>query len=299
LIKKQFLLLLIIIGVPTLAVAGSVSSSFIFLRVGCGSRPVALSEAVTASSTDITTAFYNPAALNSFAGNNQVAFMYNSYFKDVSQGFLAAGFKMKNRVIGLYISSGNISNIDRRGDVPTPDPLGQFEENNLFAAGLYAQKIGRVNLGLAFKYAYEKIDYGSADAAMIDVGGQMPVTGEFTAGLALKNIGSKPKFVDTSYDLPRDYRFGLSYKPTKFQGRLECLSDLVLSNDSRPKYNFGIEYSDQKFYAIRAGYGFPYDSRSISLGGGLNYHQFKIDYAFVPYKHDLGNTHRFTLIATF
>jgi hypothetical protein len=285
---------------PAIAIANSVSSSFIFLRVGCGSRPVALSEAVTASSSDITTAYYNPAALNSFTGNNQVAFMYNSYFQDVSQGFLSAGFKMNgNRALGFYLASGNIANIDRRGDVPTPDPLGQFDENNLLAAGLFAQKIGPVNTGLALKYAYEKIDYASAKAIMIDIGGQMPLTDELTAGLALKNLGTKPKFVDTSYDLPRDYRLGLSYKPIKFQGHLECLSDLVVANDSRPKYNFGVEYADQKLYAIRAGYGFPYDSRSISLGGGLNYKQFKFDYAFVPYKHDLGSTHRFTVLAAF
>jgi hypothetical protein len=296
---KKLVTIMFICGLPGLIFANSAGSSFTFLRIGCGSRPVALSEAVTASATDITSAFYNPAALNSFTGNNQVAFMYSTYFQDVSQGFLAAGFKMKSSALGLYVASGNISNIDRRGDVPTPDPLGQFEENNLYAAGLYARRIGPVNAGLALKYAYEKIDYGSAKAVMIDLGGQMALTSEITAGLALKNLGSKPKFVDTAYDLPRDYRLGLSYKPVKFQSRIECLADLVLANESRPKYNFGVEYGDQKLYAIRAGYGFPYDSRSISLGGGLNYKQFKFDYAFVPYKHDLGNTHRFTLVACF
>lgn len=270
-----------------------------FLRIGCGSRPVALSEAVTASSTDITTAFYNPAALNSFTGNNQVAFMYNTYFQDVSQGFLAAGFKTKSGALGFYVQSGTIPDIDRRGDVPTPEPLGKFEENNLYAAGLYARKIGPVNTGLTLKYAYEKIDYGSANAVMVDIGGQLPINSELTTGLAIKNLGSKPKFIDTAFNLPRDYRFGFSYKPTGFQSRLECLADLVLANDSRPKYNFGAEYSDQKLYAVRAGYGFQYDSRDISFGGGLYYKQFKFDYAFVPYKHDLGNTHRFTVIANF
>lgn len=296
---SKLLTALLIWAFPSLAIASSVSSSFMFLRIGCGSRPVALSEAVTASSTDITTAFYNPAALNSFNGNNQVAFMYNTYFQDVSQGYLSAGFKTKSGALGFYIESGTIPDIDRRGDVPTPEPLGTFEENNLYAAGLYARRIGPINTGLALKYAYEKIDYGSANAVMADIGGQMPITTELTAGLALKNLGSKPKFVDTAFDLPRDYRLGLSYKPIKFESRLECLTDLVLADDSRPKYNFGIEYGDQKLYAIRAGYGFPYDSRNVSFGGGLYYKQFKFDYAFVPYKHDLGNTHRFTVIASF
>ena len=134
---------------------------------------------------------------------------------------------------------------------------------------------------------------------MMDIGGQMPINSELTAGLSFKNLGSKPKFVDTAFDLPRDYRLGLAYKPIKFESRLECLTDLVLADDSRPKYNFGIEYGDHKLYAVRVGYGFPYDSRSVSLGGGLYYKQFKFDYAFVPYKHDLGNTHRFTVIANF
>jgi hypothetical protein len=296
---NKLLATLLILALPSLVTASSVSSSFMFLRIGCGSRPVALSEAVTASATDITTAFYNPAALNSFNGNNQVAFMYNTYFQDVSQGFLAAGFKIKSGALGFYVESGTIPDIDRRGDTPTSEPLGQFDENNLHAAGLYATKIGPVNVGVAFKYAYEKIDYGSANAVMADIGGQMPINSVLTGGLSFKNLGSKPKFVDTAYNLPRDYRLGLAYKPIKFENRLECLADLVLADDSRPKYHFGIEYGDNKLYAIRAGYGFPYDSRSISLGGGLNYKKFKFDYAFVPYKHDLGNTHRFTVVANF
>lgn len=289
-----------LVAFPLVLSADHGSSSFVFLRVGAGSRPVALSEAVTASATDVTTAFYNPAALVSFDGNNQIAFMYNSYFKDVSFGFLAAGFKLKkNRAIGLYVASGKVANIERRGDIPSLEPMGNFDENNLFAAVLFAQKINRFSLGLAFKYAYEKIDFGSANAFMIDLGGQASLSDEITAGLAFKHIGTKPKFIDKSYQLPREYRMGLSYKPGTFKNRLECLAEGILFNDSRPKYNFGLEYGDNRIYALRIGYGVLYDSRGFTLGGGLIYRQFKFDYAFVPYKHDLGNAHRFTLTATF
>jgi hypothetical protein len=298
-LKNKLLIigLAIVIALPAILMAQAGSSSFVFLRVGGGSRPIALSEAVTASGTDITTAFYNPAALMSF--DNQISLMYNQYFKDVSQGFLAAGFKKADYAIGGYISTGTVDDFERRGDVPTPDPLGKFSEDNFYMAMIYSRQIQQIKLGLALKYAYENIDYGSANAFMVDLGAQMPVYKEITAGISFKHLGTKPKFLAKSYSLPKEYRFGLSYRPKALKEKVEILADGIVFQDSRPKYNFGLEYTDLKVFAVRAGYGIPYDSRGLTLGGGLFYRQFRFDYAFVPYKNDLGNTHRFTLTAAF
>lgn len=293
------ILLTLSLTVPNMAIASAGRSSFIFLRIGSGSRPAALAEAVTASGDDITSAFYNPALLQTFSGKRQAVFMYNSYFNDVSQNYLGLAFKDNNLAIGGYLSLGKVADFERRDDVPSITPLGNFDENNFIGALIISYGITRVDVGIALKYAYEKIDYSSASAVMVDGGVRTDLNHEVAIGAAVKNIGTRPKFESESYSLPNEYRLGLSYQPTFFQRAVEFTADAVFYRDIDPKYNFGAEYRHEQYFALRAGYGADYDSRGLSIGGGLLYRTFRFDYAFVVYKNDLGNAHRFTVVAGF
>jgi len=298
--KSAVLAILIFLfsAIPELALASAGSSGFIFLRISAGSRPASMGEAVTASGNDITSAFYNPALLRSFEGKNQVVFMYNSYFKDVTQNYLALASKGKNYSLGGYLALGRVAEFERWIN-PDTVSLGTFEENNFIGALSFSYSFNKIDLGLSCKYAYEKIDYRSTGAYMIDAGVFMPINKEFSAGIAVKNLGNKVKFITESYSLSREFRAGLSYKPIYFQQSLELVSDVVFYSDIDTKVNFGAEYKFNRSFALRAGYGIGYDSRGISFGGGVFYRQFKFDYAFVGYKNDLGSTHRFTVGAVF
>lgn len=291
-------LVLLIAATPGLALGSAGSSSFTFLRVSAGSRPAALAEAVTASGIDVTSAFYNPALLRSFKGNNQAAFMYNSYLVDVTQNYLALASKNGKFAFGGYLSLGKVADIERW---TSPDTVseGTFDENNFIGALGISYGCKNIDLGLSVKYAYEKIDYASASAFMIDAGIYIPVTGELNAGASIKNIGSEPKFELESYPLPKEYRLGLSYKPVFLQHMVEFLADAVFYSDIDTKFNFGAEYIHKQYFALRTGYGIGYDSRGISFGGGVFYRQFTFDYAYVGYSNNLGDTHRFTVGANF
>lgn len=284
--------------IPELSFASAGSSSFVFLRISSGSRPAALSEAVTASGTDISSSFYNPALLRSFEGNNQAVFMHNSYFQDVSQNFLSLATKSKKYSLGGYLWLGNVKDFERRTN-PSADPEGLFDENHFVSSFSFAYDFDYLDFGLSLKYAYEKIDYTSASAVMIDAGIYAPITDELSAGAAIKNMGNKPKFESESFPLPKEYRLGLSYKPMYLKQMVEILADAVSYSDTDSKINFGAEYNHKQYFSLRAGYGIGWDSRGVSFGGGLFYNQYKFDYAFVNYKNDLGNTHRFTLVAGF
>jgi hypothetical protein len=286
------------LAVTGITPASAGNSSFTFLRLGTGSRPAALAEAVTASGADITSAFYNPSLLNAFDGKNQVVFMHNSYFSDITENYLALASRGRQVAIGGYLILGRVEDFERRTG-PDPEPSGTFDENNFVGAVTYARRFDNINVGLAFKYAYEKIDYASAGAVMFDFGLHTPLTDEISVGGAVKNIGTKPKFLIEAFELPREIRIGFAYKPNYFQRKLELLGDAAFYSDIDTKVNLGAEYAMGQYFNLRAGYGIGYDSRGISLGGGLFYRQFKFDYAFVGYKNDLGNAHRFTLAATF
>jgi len=296
--RKFIITAIITLALHGIALASAGSSSFTFLRLASGSRPVALAEAVTASGAEITSAFYNPALLNTIDGKNQVVFMHNSYFSDITENYLALASRGEKAAIGGYLILGKVADIERRTG-PDPEPSGTFDEDNFVGAITYARRIDNINLGVTFKYAYEKIDYASASAVMFDLGLQMPLTEEISIGGAVKNFGTKPKFQQEAFELPREIRVGLAYRPNYFRQRLELLGDGVFYSDIDTKVNLGVEYTLGQYYALRAGYGAGYDSRGLSLGGGLFYRHFKFDYAFVNYKNDLGNAHRFTLTATF
>lgn len=286
------------IGLTAVIYADAGSSSFAFLRIGNGSRPAALAEAVTASPGDITSAFYNPALLGGFKGVNQIAFMHNQYFNDVTLDYLAFAGKHDFFTIGGYLALGGVNGFERR-DHPDTIASGEFGEDNFVAAASLSYDFGVASAGLNLKYAYEKIDYASASAVMFDAGVETPLTEEATVGAAIKNIGSKPRFGGQNYPLSREFRAGFSYRPLYLQQRVTFLADGVAYNDLDSKLNFGAEYNYEQYFALRAGYGTGYDSRRISLGGGIFYRNFVFDYAFVAYKNDIGNAHRFTVIATF
>lgn len=289
---------IVLLMIPSLAFADAGESSFRFLGVGVGSRPAALAEAMTAASGEITSAFYNPALLNTFHGNNQIAFMHNKYFIDHNQNYLAVANKTSTYAVGGYVVLGGVNDLERRTG-PSENPDGTFDENYFIGALTYARTISWFDIGFSAKYAYEKIDYADASSIMFDAGIYGRVNEEISLGAAVRNIGTEPEFSDVSFPLSQEYRLGAAYKPLMLEHKVEIFVDGVLFSDLEPKVNFGAEYNHKNYFLLRGGYGVGYDSRGLSLGGGIAYRQFNFDYAFVGFTNDLGNAHRFTLIASF
>ena len=224
--------------------------------------------------------------------------MYNSYFGDVSQNYLSLAAKGEKLSLGGYLWLGRVSDIERRQG-PSQNPSGTFSENHFIGAFGAAYDMGYFYCGLLLKYAYEKIDYASANAVMADIGVYRPIGKEITFGAAVRNLGGRLAFISEKFPLPREYRFGLAYRPLFLKKNVEILADAVFPKDMDSKFNFGAEYTYAGVFSLRAGYGTGWDSRGISFGGGIFYRQFRFDYALVSYKNGLGSAHRFTLIADF
>ena len=151
--KKILLTIVLIVGVSSALFGDAGKSAFTFLRIAPGSRPAALAEAVTASGGDVTSAFYNPALLRSLDSRNQVAFMYNAYFVDVSQNYLGFASKGKKSAIGAYMVLGGVPDLERR-DLPSDNPSGNFDESYFSGAFNYAYSFDKFDLGLNLKCCY-------------------------------------------------------------------------------------------------------------------------------------------------
>jgi hypothetical protein len=298
---KNTILIAAIVIFPLTLWAQSGSTSFDFLLIGSSSRAAAMAESYTAVGGDAASFYFNPATLQQ-SSRTQISLMHISYLNDVTQeNFnLVSGSESFRFGLGFYY--GQTANIERRSTTPTDDPLGTFDEHNFTASFGWAIPISdKLNFGNTLKWAYQKIDLDDASAFALDFGATYALKSNIELGAAIRNLGTKPKFISEKFDLPREFRLGGAYKAvdgTPLAGSL-IAADIVLPHwgDQDLKFNLGGEYVYQKLISLRAGYGTGYESKGFSIGGGINYRNYTFDYAYVPSKHNLRDMHRLTFRA--
>jgi len=295
-IKKTFTILFLLYSVSFAEVGGS---SFEFLLVGAGSRASAMGEAFSAVSGDVGAPYFNPASAG-VMNSSEISFAHLVYLEDASIEQLSALTHSGNLRLGLGMSIGQVADFERRDDRPSSEPLGTFDEHNFAFSIFWAYPISpRWSIGNTLKFAYEKLDYGSATAFGTDLGVFYTFDPQIAFGASIRNLGTKPKFISKSYDLPREFRLGFSYRgaPGSHLDGVLLAADYILPKwgNGDSKLNFGGEYNYDNFVFFRSGYNLGYDSRSFALGGGLAYRIYFIDYAYVIFRHNLSDTHRITM----
>jgi hypothetical protein len=72
----------------------------------------------------------------------------------------------------------------------------------------------------------------------------------------------------------------------------------VFPRGTNAKTGWGVERQFRNLF-LRAGYQTGHDEKNFAFGMGVEYRKFRLDYAFVPYQSDLGNAHRFGIVADF
>lgn len=272
-------------------------SAFEFMLLDSGSRAASMGEAFTALSGDVGAPYFNPATAALLTGH-EVSFAHIAYLRDVSIEEFAVVSASNNFRFGGSLSLGKVSDIERRDTTPSGSPLGTFDEHNVTASFFWGiPATDKLSIGNSLKFAYEKLDLQDASALAVDLGGLYSLTKEISVGASLRNFGTRPKFVDTGFDLPMELRLGVSYQKGDSYPVYTLAADYIKPEwgDKSSKLNVGGEYNYQNLAYLRAGGFFGYDSRTLSVGGGISYRNYNFDYAFVPTKHNLGNTHRLTL----
>ena len=75
--------------------------------------------------------------------------------------------------------------------------------------------------------------------------------------------------------------------------------DVVKPRDDDSKVHLGGEAGLHQTLKLRAGYQIGYDEKTLSFGMGVEFRNYAINYAFVPYKSDLGDVHYVSLDVQF
>lgn len=290
------LLFVFLLFSPTLSQAhpNSGTSGLAFLKFGVGARPVAMGEAFVGLSDDVNALYWNPGGLRRLEGT-EITFMHNRWFQDISYEFFGAGRGFGSHSLGVSLALNTVGDILYYEDRPTTKPLGAFSSHDFFLGLTYARTLQeKLDLGITWRWVYEKIHTNTAKGWAVDLGGIYRFTDWMSLGTTLQNLGPKLKFISQSFPLPTIFRAGIGLSSPHLSPSPLFTFDLVKPRDNGLALHLGAEYTLLDALSLRAGYQTGYEEKSFSTGFGLKYRNYGIDYAWVPYGSDLGNTHRFS-----
>ena len=283
--------------------AGVGTTGATFLKLGVGSRPVAMGEAYVAVADDVNALYWNPAGLAGIK-DRQVSFVHTEWIQSIRYEYLGYCQPLLGGVLGASGTFLWIDGIERRS-ADTLTPEGWIVARDLAATVSYGKTLQeKLDLGATLKIIYQQLDDKSATGVAFDLGVLYKLGKEkWTLGAALQNLGYESAFISEASSLPMNLKMGVSNK--YLDDKLTVAGDFNYGiMDSVWSVGGGIDWWVHPMFAVRGGY--KYNSAISSLGplagltvgAGFKINVLNIDYAFVPYG-DLGYTHRISLLAKF
>lgn len=283
------------------------TSSFSFLKINTGARPVAMGGAFTGMADDEATLYYNPAGITAVTSNRYLL-EYHNYFMDLQSGAAAVVHPLSEKKFLAfqlsYLNYGDFTETNTAGTV-----TGTFSGGDLQFAGTYAMVVKPyLSVGATMKFLYEKVQEFSATGMAFDIGAKYTSNrGRYTGGIMVQNLGVQLSGLGEKKDkLPMVLRLGGGARP---QGlNMLIAGDIIVPTDNRAELAIGAEYLRLKPLYLRLGYntfgsnyqveGSSKNWTGISMGVGFDIKRMQISYAYSPAA-DLGESHRITLTGGF
>ncbi len=278
------------------AEAGAGTTAANFLRIGQGARGAAMGEAQTAVTEDVNAAYWNPAGLSDLR-YQELSFMHYALVDGVRYQQATYAKPTPNRgtfAVGLNILDyGQINGYDQGGT-----PTGGVNAKNTLLFGSWGRRISEkspLSAGLSFKYLQSDLAGYKATAPMFDFGALYPIESGRLRGLHLaatiRNVGPDIQYDQTGSPLPEEFVLGAGF--SALGGNLVVDMDAISPKDQNAYFATGLEYRVFELMRLRVGYNglSNFVGNGITYGMGLQFTQWNIDYAYVPYG-DLGNTNR-------
>jgi len=278
----RIVLILVLIGLSTTGWArepyrvGTTTASFLEIGIGAGN---AMGDAVVASVSDLSAAYWNPAGL-AWMEESQAMFMYQPWVVDVSSAYAGFGLVLPRvgtlgfSVFGLSYGDIDVTTMDYQEGTGE-----QYTAYDYAFAFSYARKlVNWFSFGANAKFVQSKIWHSSASAMAVDLG-VMVQTHFFSPtkkqidglkiGMSIANYGSRMRFdgydllfpvdIDESangnfqnlqgkykmedWELPLVFRVGIAVTPiVTNQHKLTVEVDALHPNNMGESLNLGAEY---------------------------------------------------------
>lgn len=200
--KITLFTILLYVIIPVTATSQFRKYSNEFLNIGAGARGLAMGSAQSASVSDATAGYWNPAALTRVQDSMSLALMYASYFGNIAN-YQYAGFAKplqgNKRVIGVSVLRFAVDDIPNTLYLVQPDGSLNYNNVSSFSSAdyaflfSYAQKLKekgdfKTSLGLNAKIIYRKVGhFANAWGFGLDAAFAMQ-KGRWSAAIVAKDI---------------------------------------------------------------------------------------------------------------
>jgi len=296
-----------------------------WLKIESGVKGISMGGSQVASGSGISGIFYNPASI-AFTKSSEVYYSKSYYLAGISHNTLGYVTQISSSdYLGLYLfylDSGEMEVTT----VISPDGTGEmFNVLDLSVRFLYGKQLtDRLRIGAAIKYFREDIYTAQMQSLVIDLGSNFD-TGMygFILGMSVSNFGPEVQYegdaldvtvdddiavagklskITNKFPVPLTFRIGLSNDV--IGGGEESVHRLTFSADAINPIDYtvyggvGFEYSWRDIAFVRGGTRLYHDTAGLSLGGGLKWSMFAVDYAYVNYG-ILEETHQFGISLNF
>ncbi|HUU46011.1 MAG TPA: hypothetical protein VM118_09775 [Acidobacteriota bacterium] len=281
-----------VVGMPVITSAGDYNHALPFLRTGVGARAYGMGNAYVALAGDATAGFFNPAGLTRIDKWGFSSMLSADMAFDRQFNYLALAGSFKWGSVGIsWVNAGIKDVVQNR---PGYDPNGDYLDN-YFILSYGNCAANNFRWGASFVIANNSV--GEETGVGGDLGLQWDFHKEARLGLMAQSLGLKVGDDLTPYNI----RLGLAIIPDILEGftfpieiqKTQHLDDITFRMGGEYAHNFdGSDYGT----ALRAGI----DDGAFTIGGGLRFKQFSVDYAYVTEAVDLfEENHRFSLTGNF
>jgi hypothetical protein len=299
--KNPYLLVgILLFMIPSRSLAAGTNGGLI-LNTPVGARAIAMGEAYTAQSDDVSSLYWNPAGIG-ILNQSQASFLYNQSIQGMSFNNLSVATPLENGGIGAslsYLSYGKIDGYNAQ-DQPIGNVSAYSGAATVGAAFFSGQSwAGGVNLkGVQGSLAGIKATGMASDFGLTYIHPQLLYDGTLRLAATIRNLGTGLTYIDQKDPFPLEYRMGAAAVQMLHQ-KLNVSADVGKVRDSRVSGYLGTEYWVVPQIALRGGWvGSDQEGSGLRAGIGIRIKDFSFDYAYSHYG-DLGMSNLFEMSVRF
>ncbi|MGD9202849.1 MAG: hypothetical protein PVI26_14915, partial [Chitinispirillia bacterium] len=275
-----------------------------YLKLPAHSYSSSLSGAVTSWRDGIAGFQYNPAIMENLYTYHLA--MSNTFWMDdrVFYAFEAAGPIGNYLVIGGSLINAGVKTIERRNEFGTLE--GYFSDEELAVALAVAGRLQwNISWGVAGRYLVQKLDNEDAYGMGFDIGATFQPDSAFCIGISLLNCASFLWWSTDRVDkVLLQARGGVTGKFIDKMVAVSC--DLIKTLEQPVDIALGLQYTLLQILSLRMGMSTSVHRSSpkvrdpdISIGAGLRYSYYGIDYSCTIPIEKYGIIHRASIILEF
>jgi hypothetical protein len=284
--------------------------TYSFIRNDIGARAAGVNGSFVSMTDDPNTLFYNPGSLPTLT-HSRASVGFLKHLIDVNGGYLSYSRSVEGvGTVGggiIYLDYGSFTETDESMNI-----LGEFGARDLaFVIGAGRSIDDVTSVGVNVKFLYSSIAEYSSSALAVDAGVLYQIPAEnITIGASVLTAGLQLKtFNGVKESLPLDVKIGITKRPEHLPVLLNLnfhrLADRYGSFlDRLSSFSVGAEFLMSESVRLRAGYnnqqrkdlkmGTSAGLAGISLGGGILFKEYVLDYSFNSYG-KIGSLHRISL----